>query len=409
MDISVVGGVYKEICGWPAHSAVLGSAGRAALCLSQLDENIGVKLFSKISESDEIGLRKGFAFNSNCSLELEYTDSTVSFDYFHPLSEPKINNNQSNKSLEKFTPSVGIEAHCVLFGMIETTPMVNCKTLIYDPQNTYSPVLLSDAGCTAQTVIYIVNENELNILTKECPQEFVSVEDKAKWLKTTENASVVVVKCGRSGAFVLDGNSSGWVHPFKTDTVFPIGSGDSFVAGFAYYWLVKNDTAIVAAQKASVVTAYYVSHKTLCNHKDLDDYGQQLVELREAASEKTVYLAGPFFTLAELWMVNEAKYFIESFGMKVFSPYHDVGIGSAEQVVQKDIDAIHDCDVMYAIFDGNDPGTLFEIGYARSLNKPVVVLSQNPKSEDLKMYEGSGCCIVDDFASSIYLLSWISK
>ena len=107
-----------------------------------------------------------------------------------------------------------------------------------------------------------------------------------------------------------------------------------------------------------------------------------------------------------MWMINQARHALENTGVCVFSPYHDVGPGSADEVVEHDIEAIEKSDALYALFDGGDPGTLFEIGYAIKCNKPVVIYTETATNEELKMYEGTGCVICRDFSTSIYKLCW---
>ena len=92
--------------------------------------------------------------------------------------------------------------------------------------------------------------------------------------------------------------------------------------------------------------------------------------------------------------------------MKVFSPYHDVGLGSADDVVGKDLEAIVDSDVVFAITDGLDAGTVYEIGYARALGKPVVVYSERQHPENLKMMEGSDCIMCTDYTTALYSTLW---
>ena len=89
-----------------------------------------------------------------------------------------------------------------------------------------------------------------------------------------------------------------------------------------------------------------------------------------------------------------------------FSPYHDVGKGNAEDVVDKDLEGIHNCDLLFAIADGMDSGTIYEIGYARAINKPVVVYAENESEENLKMMEGSDCKILKDYVTAIYHTLW---
>lgn len=407
MKINVVGGVYHEFCLWPDHETLLGSAGRAALCLSQLDCNINVELHCTLEKGDHSKLREVFAFNENCLLKIQESDFTTRFDYFHPLSEPKI----TPVKLDTKRPDLNVEIlnddAVILFGMVDYIPIISGSIVIYDPQNTYNPTLFSETNSRASRLVYIINRGELSALFNREHKKSESIPKMAQWLKDKELAEVIIVKCGERGAYIFAYDEEKWVSPYKTQEVFPIGSGDSFVAAFSYFWLVGGLSVFDATKMASIAAAYYVSHKTMNSAEGLKSFEQSIEPIRNIKKQK-VYLAGPFFTMSELWMINEARFHIESFGMEVFSPYHEIGIGTAEEVVQKDIDAIHDCDAIYAIFNGTDPGTLFEVGYARSINKPVIILAENPKDEELKMYEGSNCKIYQDFASSIYSLSWSS-
>jgi nucleoside 2-deoxyribosyltransferase len=79
-----------------------------------------------------------------------------------------------------------------------------------------------------------------------------------------------------------------------------------------------------------------------------------------------VYLAGPFFDLAQVWLIEQARANLREMGLEVFSPYHDIGLGSANDVVAKDLEGIDASHLVFAIADGLDPGTLYEIGYART-------------------------------------------
>ncbi|WP_414828937.1 PfkB family carbohydrate kinase [Alteromonas sp. H39] len=409
MEFEVVGGVYQEYCSWPNHEVVLGSAGRAAYCLSLLDRHMEIKLHSRMSESDREQLISSFVFLNNCKFQFYDCDTTVKFDYFHPLAEPRIIPTQKYDDLPIFEPKISNDCATIVFGMIEACPKIDTDIAVYDPQNTHNPLLFSQVGSAHKRLAYVANQGELAIFYKREHRQVASTEEMAKWLSEKESAEVVVIKCGKKGAYVYSVNEQGWVNAYKTKSVFPIGSGDSYVAAFSYYWLKQCDSPLVAADKASIATAYYVTHKTMADVSNLLTFAKGLTQYEFKVDAPNVYLAGPFFTLSELWMVNETKYFLESFGLDVFSPYHAVGMGSADEVVQKDIDAIKECDVIFAIFDGNDPGTLFEIGYARSINVPVIILAQNPKDEELKMYEGTGCKIFDDFASAIYNVAWSTK
>jgi nucleoside 2-deoxyribosyltransferase len=64
------------------------------------------------------------------------------------------------------------------------------------------------------------------------------------------------------------------------------------------------------------------------------------------------------------------------------------------------------CDRLFAILDGLDAGTIFEIGYARKLGIPVYAYAETVSSEDCKMFTGSGCKLFDDYVTAIYATAW---
>ena len=82
-------------------------------------------------------------------------------------------------------------------------------------------------------------------------------------------------------------------------------------------------------------------------------------------------------------MANKIALFNQ--GLKVFSPLHDVGRGNADDVAPADLKGLDRSSVVLAIIDGLDPGTIFEIGYARAKGIPVIAYVENEKEEDLKM------------------------
>jgi nucleoside 2-deoxyribosyltransferase len=165
-----------------------------------------------------------------------------------------------------------------------------------------------------------------------------------------------------------------------------------------------------AAAIASHATAYYCQHQAFPTTDLLADFHPEKVQVSaacEAGAVREVYLAGPFFDLGQLWMIEQARANLCDAGLRVFSPYHDVGLGSAADVVAKDIEAIEKADVVFAIADGLDAGTIYEIGYARAIGKPVVVYSEREGGgESLKMMEGTGCVMCSNYTTAIYSTLW---
>src|SRR5690606_24277958 len=230
-------------------------------------------------------------------------------------------------------------------------------------------------------------------------------------LATREQAEVVVIKMGPMGALVYDKGTISRVPAYRTKRVWKIGSGDTFAAHFALGWMDEGLSAHDAAVRASAATAFYCENQGFPALNLLE----QCKPIPRIPSERfkrgykpKVYLAGPFFSLAELWMVGQARRDLQAMGLKVFSPYHDVGVGSADDVVEKDLEGVKDCDALFAIGDGLDSGTIYEIGYARALDKPVVLYAENESQQDKKMMEGSDCVITDDYVSGIYQVVWES-
>ncbi len=66
-----------------------------------------------------------------------------------------------------------------------------------------------------------------------------------------------------------------------------------------------------------------------------------------------VSLAGPFFTVAERWLVDACRSFLLQAGAEVFSPFHEIGVGGPE-VAKQDLDGLRKADVVLALLDGWD-------------------------------------------------------
>src|SRR5690606_6288950 len=76
-------------------------------------------------------------------------------------------------------------------------------------------------------------------------------------------AEVVVVKRAAAGAYVVAQSGEAVIPVFRTEKVWPIGSGDVFSAIFAYYWAERRIDPVEAARKASLATALYCSSQVL--------------------------------------------------------------------------------------------------------------------------------------------------
>lgn len=400
MAITVVGGIYVERCIFPADDVIFGSGGRAAATLKSLEPD--VTLVSFVGANAKPAIEYEAEHSWGVSLMQHAIPEIVSFEYYHGLSTPVIR--PEILPFEEIEP-VEVAGKAILqFGMLEGDAVINGEFVVFDPQNPHNPVPFGANGSSAKHLAYVLNAHEAKALTGKSD----GVAAAAQILER-EGADVVVIKSGAYGAKYFCDGVSGEIPAFETDRVWPIGSGDVFAAVFAHYWATERVEVKLAVSYASRAASLYCSSRSLnINVDQLTAKGFCFPEIipKRIASDTSIYLAGPFFTMGQLWLVDQARCVLESFGCSVFSPYHVVGLGDAETVVPQDIAAIEESNVVLALCDGLDPGTIFEVGYAVKKGIPVVAFAEQASDEAMKMLVGTGCKLSRDFASSIYHTQW---
>ncbi len=101
------------------------------------------------------------------------------------------------------------------------------------------------------------------------------------------------------------------------------------------------------------------------------------------SKKKTIYLAGPLFTHAELEYNRKLKDMLLNSGFSVFLPQEDAEDAAKERerqnqeyIFRKCVEGVDNSDIVVAILDGVDvdSGTAWEIGYAYAKGKPVIGL-----------------------------------
>jgi hypothetical protein len=285
--------------------------------------------------------------------------------------------------------------------MVEGEAVVTGDRVIYDPQSSGEPIPFGENGSTANTLAVVINEYELTEIG--CPSENLSLERIFdEW-----NADIVVLKLGPFGAKVFDRSlKPKYINTYPTDKVFKIGSGDVFSAIFAHYWGQEKRDPSEAADLASKAVAAYVKTRTLPIYKEAISSisGGKFIDVK---SKKNVYLAGPFFNTSQLWLADEILRRLENFGLDVFSPFHHVGLaGGGRDVAKEDLKGLHECDIVLAVIDGSDPGTCLEVGYARSIEKPVIALCERVPDFEQTMLIGTDCIIQEDLITALYSCVW---
>lgn len=403
--ISICGGAYRERCFIDCFDQLYGSGGRAAFALSKLSEKVDLHTYASENSLRDL---QAIASSFCVGLNTVSVSDTLSFNYFHGLADPTITPNP------KFLlphEQITVSAKNILsFGMLEGNAVVQGERVVFDPQAPGNPKWFDANGSKADKLAYVLNFSEGQLLTgKTSPSDITQIILKG-------GASVVVLKMGSKGTVVRTKSDIKFIPCTRTDSVLAIGTGDIFSAVFAHFWSEHCLGAIESAEKAAQATAFYCNQKSLPIPVNFLDqtagkrYSENYDEKKILESGKIkVYLAGPFFNMSDIWLVEECRKILLSFGLDVFSPYHDVGIGTANDVAAKDIKALNESKVVFAILNGLDPGTIFEIGYAVAKGLPVIVFAQNVKDEDLKMISGTGCLIESDFVTSMYKTAWAGE
>lgn len=398
-ELIVVGGAYVEICAYPRSSIYRGSGVRAASILAGLGNH--VTLHTALDDS-LAAVFSDIAFRLNFSLVSAPRSREIQFRYRHPLDVPDVD---ADLSVATTYPVVSTGT-ALVFGMLEGRPIVHASRVVYDPQDSDKSQPFGANGSSADRLAVVASLPEARVLSGEDDPETA-----AKRL-IERGAEVAVVKCGILGAFVQAGEQGSWVRAFPTDYVWKIGSGDVFSAAFAHAWMTEEKSPLEAAWFASRWVAEYVKHRKESVDADVlariyaEASGQIQIRTPPRLIDKPVYLAGPFFNTAQQWQVDEARAALKGLGVRVFSPIHDIGEGPAEQVAPEDLRAIRESGLVFALLDGTDAGTLFEVGYARALDIPVVAVGEAVEERSLTMLIGSDCIVHSDFCSALYAAGW---
>jgi nucleoside 2-deoxyribosyltransferase len=334
-------------------------------------------------------------------IETSKRPTKIEFSYAHPLAEPSF----TRDFVLHDSPELEVNK-LLQYGMLESDPIVSATMAVFDPQNRNDCRFFRSNGSTAALLAHVLNYREAYALTggqEKDPEKLIALS------ASMSQSDVVVLKMGPRGALVWENGKTTHIPAFKTASVWPIGSGDTFAASFATFWMEQGKSATAAAKLASLATAYYCSTGGFATRQKLGQLQYEEITISEnftSGHHPSVYLAGPFFNLGQLWLIDQARINLLEVGFDVCSPYHDIGKGSADEVVQEDLDAIKRCELVFAIVDGLDAGTIYEIGYARALNKKVIIYSELENDQDLKMMVGSDCTIIKDYTTAIYEALW---
>lgn len=394
---TIIGGSYIEVCDlYDGKPQLKGSGIRALEVFLELGWNGLLSFYSCVGKNRR--LVESLYHRENVKLML--TDSMdVTFNYDHPFRMTSVYPRPDVIFVNKKRIEAG-DDNVLVFGMLDADFRVKAKKAVFDPQTTVMMPSFRGSGSEAEELIFVLNANEARALAG-CEDE----KGQRDIIFEKEKCHALVIKQGAKGAMLFRSkDDDGFRIPvYMTPKVNSIGSGDVFTATFAYTWFngALLEEAAMTASKA--VACFVVPHCVEGLKGALANFKYQALEYRRKGQ---VYLAGPFFSYSQRWLIGQFYRALLGEGVKVFSPLHDVGIGSAEEVTEPDIEGLNASDVVLAVVDGLDSGTLFEIGYAVAKGKKVVAYVQNESEKALQMLEGTHCDIENDFTTAIYKTSW---
>lgn len=390
----VVGGTYSEACETPARDMLAGSGLRAAAVLRNVNSSVRLVSARADEEDDTVQATAG-ALN----IEVTWLDRSapVGFGYFTPLSAPTIDG-RSSTLVDDHREAEFDDDVALVFGMVEERPNVRAKVLVVDPQQPRELSAIDTEGLSWERLAVVLNAAETMSVGADR-----TVESSAHRVLQNTGAEVVVTKRGPRGALVTTAREQVTVGAIETVSVWPIGSGDVFAAAFAHLWGDGADP-VDAARGASRAASRWCATGSF----DIAPESFEVSERGEVpVNEALVYLAGPFFTLAERWLIDLCYATLRPY---LFSPIHEVGLAGVEkparEIADEDLAGLEVCHAVLALLDGSDPGTAFEVGYATKLGLPVVGYGENIARSGVTMMAGSGTAITNDLSTAVYRAVW---
>jgi len=340
-------------------------------------------------------------YGSESVIIVEPEPDIVTFFYENPFRVSNIHPRtdilfKNRKTLEAKDENI------LVFGMLDAEFKVVGDRVVYDPQTSDLQTRFSSTGSVAKELVIVLNYSEAKRMSGK--ESLIEIRDV---LFNEEHCTALIVKMGVRGAVLFRNTSDeGMTIPvYKTNKVNLIGSGDIFTGYFVWSWFQGNSLEESAINASRAVACYSESHVIESIGEDLSkyDFEELVVTCKES---KQVYLAGPFFTYAQRWLVNEFYTALRNIGVSVFSPYHDVGLGDAKQVTDLDLQGLDKSSIIFAIVDGMDSGTIFEVGYAKAKAKNVIIYSEQEYGKSIQMMEGTHCEIVNSFTEAVYKVGW---
>lgn len=393
--INVIGGIYREIDYDDISVEIYGSGFRGVKFL--LENKCNIRFHTAGNQDIMFYLRENQKVYDNFSFNCYEYNEIITFKYSFSLDQPTIFPNLLN--IAKVNPINVISENIIAFGMLEAEYLITGSKIVYDPQTSIKPNKFSEIG-TADELVYILNRDEAVSIAST-----TRIDEIKNYFFNKENVKAFIIKDGPFGAILYLKESEVRIPSYITNNVQKIGSGDIFTSSFGYYWMEKCLSIEESAIYASKSTAIYCDKKVYVDTTSLNDFEYEEYEVRDL-TEKQVYLASPFFTISELILVDKIRSAFMSFGIKVFSPFHDIGLGDDITIAKKDFEGIEQSDIIFCVLDYFDSGTLIESGYALAKEKKIIGYHRTCDENKLLMLQPAKINYFNHLTTAIYHTIW---
>jgi hypothetical protein len=229
-----------------------------------------------------------------------------------------------------------------------------------------------------------------------------SSQDPAKLMSAliTTHADAVILKENRGGARFENARGQSYVVGAQLrEVAHSVGVGDCFDG--AYVALVKQVGPEAALCYASWIAAEYAAttypddfRAAVQQCQSIPSY--EIVQIPgvrlswEERSQVHIYLAAPDFDYIDTKTIEHVESALKYHNFRPHRPVQEHGqansnftIAERRALCSQDIDLLYRCQVLIAIVDYDDPGTLVELGFAAAIGIPTLLLdpqetAQNP-------------------------------
>ncbi len=377
----VAGGVYLETCVTPPTRQLLGSAGRAALGLSSLRNDIELHTFHPPALWGDLEANfRPYGIDCRPSASLE----RIEFAYLFPLARPVQTPAGFPRRAERLVTGQSV----LRFGCAEGEFVVKAAQAVFDPQGA-AFLNFRDGGGAAERLAIVLNAGEALASTGA-----EGIEAAARAVLASEGAEVVVVKDGPNGAHVFSGGQQHRVPAYASHSNYKIGSGDVFSAVFAHEWFGGMSPAS-AADSASRHTAAYVATAVLPFPRSLP----ALAPRRSSGVERLILVAA-LDTVAAAWFAANVRDAVDRLGVAEIEL-----VALARLMADNALPMTPDAAILICV---QDRQTALAVARHGSLEgRSAVIFVDSDSAEPLA--ELPGVRAVNDLTQAIYEASWIPE